>query len=146
MVEIPILLSTNQVTVGGFVDEIEISTEEGKSGPRGSRIFTGPSSPVGLPVESPYFGGYGSFVHGDLFIITSTTSTGDIYEYHVGSGEGEWVQIVSKWGMNMYQGTGTPNGAVTATPGSMYRNLSGGAGTTLYVKESGAGNTGWVGK
>lgn len=30
--------------------------------------------------------------------------------------------------------------------GSTYHNLDGGAGTTLYVKESGPGNTGWVAK
>jgi len=43
-------------------------------------------------------------------------------------------------------GTGSPEGVVTASAGSLYTNWSGGAGTTLYVKESGTGNTGWVGK
>lgn len=43
-------------------------------------------------------------------------------------------------------GSGTPEGAVTAAVGSMYTRTDGGAGTTLYVKESGAGNTGWVSK
>jgi hypothetical protein len=43
-------------------------------------------------------------------------------------------------------GAGTPEGAVTAPVGSLYTNTSGGANTTLYVKESGAGNTGWVAK
>jgi hypothetical protein len=44
-------------------------------------------------------------------------------------------------------GNGSPNGAVTDNPGARYSNLSGGAGTTLYVKESGVGtNTGWVAK
>jgi len=43
--------------------------------------------------------------------------------------------------------TGSPNGVVTGNPGDLYLNKSGGAGTTLYVKESGSGtNTGWVGK
>jgi hypothetical protein len=42
--------------------------------------------------------------------------------------------------------TGTPEGSVTAPPGSFCLNKSGGAGTTLYVKESGTGNTGWVAK
>jgi hypothetical protein len=46
----------------------------------------------------------------------------------------------------VYQGTGTPNGVVTATPGSMYLNIAGGAGATLWVKESGSSNTGWVAK
>lgn len=43
-------------------------------------------------------------------------------------------------------GTGTPEGAITAGIGSIYTRLDGGAGTTLYVKESGTGNTGWVAK
>jgi hypothetical protein len=43
-------------------------------------------------------------------------------------------------------GTGTPEGVVTANVGSLFLRTDGGAGTTLYVKESGTGNTGWVGK
>lgn len=43
-------------------------------------------------------------------------------------------------------GNGSPEGVVTATVGSLYMRTDGGAGTTLYVKESGAGNTGWVAK
>ena len=43
-------------------------------------------------------------------------------------------------------GVGSPEGATTAPPGSIFLNTSGGASTTLYVKESGAGNTGWVAK
>ena len=45
-----------------------------------------------------------------------------------------------------YQGTGTPNGVLSETPGAIYINIAGGAGTTLWVKQSGSGNTGWVGK
>lgn len=43
-------------------------------------------------------------------------------------------------------GTGSPNSAVTGNVGDMFIRTDGGAGTTLYVKESGTGNTGWVGK
>jgi hypothetical protein len=43
-------------------------------------------------------------------------------------------------------GAGTPEGAVTAPVGSLYTRTDGGANTTLYVKESGVGNTGWVAK
>ena len=43
-------------------------------------------------------------------------------------------------------GSGSPEGVVTANPGSLYLNLSGGANTSLYVKESGTSNTGWAGK
>lgn len=41
-------------------------------------------------------------------------------------------------------GTGTPEGAVTAPIGSLYSRKDGGAGSSLYVKESGSGNTGWA--
>lgn len=43
-------------------------------------------------------------------------------------------------------GTGTPEGVITAPVGTAYLRSDGGSGTTLYVKESGAGNTGWVAK
>lgn len=43
-------------------------------------------------------------------------------------------------------GYGTPESAVTKSVGSLFLRLDGGANTTLYVKESGTGNTGWVAK
>lgn len=43
-------------------------------------------------------------------------------------------------------GDGSPEGVITAGIGSVWHRTNGGAGTSLYVKESGAGNTGWVAK
>jgi len=43
-------------------------------------------------------------------------------------------------------GSGTPEGAETGSVGHIFLRTDGGAGTTLYVKQSGSGNTGWVGK
>lgn len=43
-------------------------------------------------------------------------------------------------------GTGSPETVITAPVGSLYMRSDGGAGTSLYVKETGAGNTGWVAK
>ena len=43
-------------------------------------------------------------------------------------------------------GAGTPEGVVTAPVGSLFTRTDGGLLSTLYVKESGTGNTGWVGK
>jgi hypothetical protein len=40
-------------------------------------------------------------------------------------------------------GTGSPEGVVTAGVGTLYRRKDGGASTSLYIKESGTGNTGW---
>jgi hypothetical protein len=45
--------------------------------------------------------------------------------------------------VNIYQGAGSPEGAKTATVGSMYLRRDGGADSVLYTKESGTGNTGW---
>lgn len=46
----------------------------------------------------------------------------------------------------LLSGTGSPETVVTAGVGSLYLRTDGGASTTLYVKESGAGNTGWIAK
>jgi len=43
-------------------------------------------------------------------------------------------------------GTGTPEGAQSAPVGSIWMRTDGGAGTSVYFKESGSGNTGWVAK
>jgi len=43
-------------------------------------------------------------------------------------------------------GAGSPEGVITAGIGSIYQRTNGGANTSIYVKESGTGNTGWVAK
>lgn len=47
---------------------------------------------------------------------------------------------------NITYGTGTPEGNVSASVGAIYIRTDGGAGTTLYVKETGTGSTGWAAK
>jgi hypothetical protein len=41
-------------------------------------------------------------------------------------------------------GRGSPEGVVAAPPGSDFRNLDGGVGSTLWVKQVGSDNQGWV--
>jgi len=55
------------------------------------------------------------------------------------------VQFVSN-AVKITTGTGSPEGVVTAAVSSIYLRADGGANTSLWVKESGAGNTGWVSK
>ena len=43
-------------------------------------------------------------------------------------------------------GAGSPEGVVTAIVGSIWTRTDGGTSTTLYVKTSGTGNTGWTAK
>lgn len=47
---------------------------------------------------------------------------------------------------NFKRGAGSPESVVTGIVGDIYTRTDGGAGTTLYVKESGTGNTGWAAK
>lgn len=54
------------------------------------------------------------------------------------------LQFGSAAGPTDQSGTGSPEGVVTAVVGSTFRRSDGGANTTLYIKESGSGNTGWV--
>lgn len=46
----------------------------------------------------------------------------------------------------MRAGSGSPEGVITARPGSLFFRTDGGIGTTLYVKESGTSATGWIAK
>jgi hypothetical protein len=56
------------------------------------------------------------------------------------------VRIGGGAGPFWVSGAGTPEGNVVAPVGSLFSRTDGGAGSTLYVKESGAGATGWTPK
>lgn len=64
----------------------------------------------------------------------------------VGSEHEEWAHDIYLVAKLIHYGRGTPEGMVPAMTGHIYLNLDGGTGTTLYVKESGAGDTGWAAK
>lgn len=49
-------------------------------------------------------------------------------------------------GTGIMAGSGSPEGLQSAPGGSVFLRRDGGAAQTLYVKESGSGSTGWVGK
>ena len=49
-------------------------------------------------------------------------------------------------GRQIRYGAGTPEGVVTGVIGDLFLRTDGGASTTLYVKTSGTGNTGWTAK
>jgi hypothetical protein len=48
-------------------------------------------------------------------------------------------------GPNLFSGAGSPEGVITARISSMYLRTDGGQATSVYYKESGTGNTGWIG-
>lgn len=84
--------------------------------------------------------------------VVSDAGSGTNYEIVVRTGTNvdsiEWRADKFKFnnGPELFTGTGSPEGVVTAPVGSLYLNVAGGAGTTLFVKQSGIGNTGWAGK
>ena len=49
-------------------------------------------------------------------------------------------------GVKVISGSGSPEGVYGAVVGSLYLRSDGGAGTSLYVKESGSSSIGWVAK
>lgn len=58
-----------------------------------------------------------------------------------------WFYQVQGYLGKIKSGNGAPETFVKGNVGDVYLNTAGGAGTTFYVKESGAAtNTGWVGK
>jgi len=78
------------------------------------------------------------FVGGD---VRSAAPSNVKFDFRMGDGPSGGSQVV--W---IIHGTGSPEAVVTANIGSLYLRTDGGSSTTLYVKESGTGNTGWVGK
>lgn len=55
--------------------------------------------------------------------------------------------VITLGGVKFTVGIGDPNTVVVGRPPDLYFSLSGGAGATLWVKESGVDtNTGWIGK
>jgi hypothetical protein len=97
-----------------------------------SKIFYQPALTGGLDTGKTFFPQGTPQVFGDQ--ISFNTSAGQI-NWDVGGSNRKWLV-----------GTGTPEGAVTAPVGSLFTRTDGGANTTLYIKESGTGNTGWVAK
>jgi len=70
----------------------------------------------------------------------------------IGSNTYRWAE---SWATKVYagdstcfwtSGAGSPEGVVTAPVGSLYTDRTGSTSTTLYVKTSGSGNTGWTAK
>jgi hypothetical protein len=78
---------------------------------------------------------------------SGTTSNGLVVQSGVIIvGSGTHIRFGSSSGVLISSGTNTPEGAVTAPVGSLWLRSNGAAVTTLYVKESGSTNTGWVAK
>jgi hypothetical protein len=76
--------------------------------------------------------------------VTLTNVSGDVRIHPSGSGAVRWVNDSHTTGCTTTVGSGTPQGVVTAPPGSDYRNLTGTAGSVFWIKQTGTGATGWI--
>ncbi|MCB1249304.1 MAG: hypothetical protein KDB36_07845, partial [Acidimicrobiales bacterium] len=94
---------------------------------------------------SPYLIHWGNYIIGNgagsiIYTNTSTIAVGMSYESTTANAN----PLSFSSGAAILSGSSSPEGAVTAKVGSLYMRSDGSTGTTLYVKESGTGNTGWV--
>jgi hypothetical protein len=82
------------------------------------------------------------------FIMRDNTAIQTVFlNRATGRGTFNEVQTGGVAGGRFLSGVGAPNGAVIGSVGDLYTDTTGGAGTTLWVKEAGAAtNVGWVGK
>lgn len=78
--------------------------------------------------------------------ISAASGTNYIKPAATGTGTASKLDHYVTSSVFITSGAGSPEAAVTAPVGSLFIRTDGGASTTLYVKESGSGNTGWVAK
>jgi hypothetical protein len=138
----------------------DAATDSGFVGQLGSLAITNFSTTASNPIfltavprnstnAIQYNWGYGGeTTHSSIQSLFYSGTNANFYVDHltgsaIGNNENSKLQL---WTVQVLQGTGTPEGAVTAEVGSMFLRRDGGAGTSFYVKESGSGNTGWVAK
>ncbi len=78
--------------------------------------------------------------------LSAASGTNLIRPQATGTGTASVVRYHTTTAVFWTSGSGSPESVVTAPIGSLYTRTDGGAATTLYVKESGTGSTGWVAK
>jgi len=89
----------------------------------------------------------GKIFEGVDYDINHNTRQVDLYEsYPAGTAISRYREGADTQGSGTLTGVGNPEGVVTADTGKIYTDSSGGVGSTLYVKETGTGNTGWAAK
>lgn len=123
------LSATNTWTIGNNNGSGFSTVNSGSGG-----VYLGVSA---ISIAQAYSGGFRAATDNTLNLGTASQRWAQTYStnFRPGAGTATWTS-----------GTGTPEGAVTATVGSLFTRTDGGASTTLYIKESGTGNTGWVAK
>lgn len=78
--------------------------------------------------------------------LSAASGTNLIRPQATGTGTASVVRYHTTPSVFWTSGSGSPEFIIIAPVGSLYTRTDGGAGTTLYVKESGTSSTGWVAK
>jgi len=76
--------------------------------------------------------------------VLQSIGSGDLTLRPASGGTLGIASVAEPGGYSSSLGRGSPEGIVVASPGSDFRNLEGGAGSTLWVKVSGTGSSGWT--
>lgn len=103
--------------------------DQGDQGIQGPKGDTGAQGPQGLKGDTGATG---------IGVPTTDNNPGDLLRWN-GT---VWIQTTTKF----HEGTGNPNGVVTAPVGSQFVNTESGGynGARRWTKATGTGNTGWV--
>ena len=80
---------------------------------------------------------------GDGSVVLRTQPNGDLSLRPAAAGHLRITTDADPAGYIAATGHGSPDGVVTAPPGSDYRNLDGGTGQTLWIKRTGTDSHGW---
>jgi hypothetical protein len=80
---------------------------------------------------------------GDGSLLLRSTGSADVTLHPASTGHLRVATDTDPGGYIAATGHGSPDGVVSAPPGSDYRNLDGGAGQTLWIKRTGTDFHGW---
>lgn len=108
-------------------------------------MLWGPGVDAATPFQLPNTIRSGGFQQGQGKILLGRND-GDSSDFALAYDASSNWSLTNSNNVKWLTGAGSPQGVVTAAPGSLYTNTTGGSTVTLWVKESGTGNTGWVGK
>ena len=115
-------------------DTVTSSTELKCTAANGLGLYTGATKNVSLTYDGSHT--YQTFA-GNFYL-----RSGNVTRFIVGY-DGSQISMGNS-AVKICHGSGSPEGVITANVGSIYFRTDGGAGTSLYFKETGTGNTGWV--
>jgi hypothetical protein len=76
--------------------------------------------------------------------VTLQSQAGDVKLLPASGGGVRYLSATEPTGCLSLIGRGSPSGVVSAPPGSSFRNLNGGVGSTYWIKQTATNATGWV--